>query len=297
MVQYVRPAGPRLEFIPPMLPTLAARPPEGGEWIHEIKYDGYRTQIAIGNGECHAFTRNGYDWSLKYRNICARALELGVQSAILDGEVIILGTEGHPDFKALRSAITTAQERLVFVAFDLLHLDGHDLRRMHLVERRALLEDLVPEDGPIQFSASHEGDAGAFFREVDRAGLEGMVSKRADGRYLSGRVADWLKIKCFTEDDLQVLGVVGRPGQATQAILADGEGRYVGKAAVTLVSAQRERLWARVKERPGAMPEGLPKDVQKEKADWLAPGLVGRVKFLRGEEWLRHATLRAVSEG
>ncbi|HEV7416330.1 MAG TPA: hypothetical protein VGN98_09235 [Tianweitania sediminis] len=147
MVQYVSRPG-WLEFIAPQLPSLVAKPREGAEWIHEIKYDGYRTQLIVQDGACRAFTRNGHDWSAKYRRICSEALQLGVQDAILDGEVIILGETGHPDFKALRHAIVAHQERLVFVAFDLLHLDGHDLGRMHLVERRALLHDLVPDGAP-----------------------------------------------------------------------------------------------------------------------------------------------------
>lgn len=296
MVQYVSRPG-RLEFIPPQLPSLVAKPPEGAEWIHEIKYDGYRTQLIVQEGACRAFTRNGHDWSRKYRRICAEALQLGADDAILDGEVIILGETGHPDFKALRHAIVAAQESLVFVAFDLLHLNGHDLRRMHLEDRRAILADLVPEAGAIQFSHPYDGDdAAAFFRQVDRAGLEGMVSKRADSQYRSGRSTDWLKIKCYDEADMEVMGLVRRPGQATQAILADAEHRYVGKAAVTLVNAQRERLWERIKAKPGKMPAGLPKDVQREKADWLPPGTIGRVKFLKGEDQLRHASLKEIRD-
>lgn len=295
MVQYAYPAG-RLEFIPPQLPSLVAKPPEGADWIHEIKYDGYRTQLIVQNGTCRAYTRNGHDWSAKYKRICSAALDLGASTAILDGETIILGETGHPDFKALRHAIVAHQERLVFVAFDLLYLNGHDLRRMHLIERRELLEDLVSDEGAIQFSHSHEGNAAAFFAQVDRMGLEGMVSKRAASTYVSGRSTAWLKAKCFDEAELEVMGVVRRPGQATQAILADREHRYVGKAAVTLVNAQRERLWQRIKAKPGKMPAGLPKDVQREKADWLPPGTIGRVKFLKGEEVLRHASLKEIRE-
>jgi ATP-dependent DNA ligase len=116
--------------------------------------------------------------------------------------VIILGEKGHPDFKALRHAIVAAQESLVFVAFDLLHLNGHDLRRMHLAERRAILADLVPDDGAIQFSRSHEGDAAA----LDRMGLGGMVSKRADSPYRSDPSKAWLKMKCFDEAEFEIRG-------------------------------------------------------------------------------------------
>jgi ATP-dependent DNA ligase len=183
------------------------------------------------------------------------------------------------------------------VAFDLLHLDGHDIRQMPLEDRRHLLSDLVGlEPGTISFSQGIVSSGADFYRAVDKLGLEGMVSKRADSRYCSGRSTAWLKIKCYEEAMLQVMGVVRKPGQATQAILADHEHRYVGKAAVTLNNQMRERLWERVKAKAGPMPAGLPKDVQRNKADWLQPGLVGRVRFLKVEETLRHATLRDVEE-
>lgn len=238
-----------LTFIPPQLPTLMEKPPEGSEWIHEIKYDGYRTQLIIEDGSARIFTRNGHDWTARYPAIEDAAAKLGVQKGILDGEAVIL-VNGKPDYHALRRAAATKRSNTIsLVAFDILHIDGHDLRQMPLEDRRHLLADLVGlEPGTISFSQGVVSSGASFYQAVDKLGLEGMVSKRADSRYVSGRSTSWLKIKCYDEAFLQVMGLVRKPGQATQAILADHEHRYVGKAAVTLNNKMRERLWERVKD-------------------------------------------------
>ncbi|WP_258122468.1 ATP-dependent DNA ligase [Mesorhizobium onobrychidis] len=111
-------AGDRLEFIEPLLPTLVEKPPEGGDWIHEVKFDGYRSQIVIDDEGVRIFTRRGLDWKAKYRDLTAAAKLLGVESAIIDGEIIVLNEAGLSDFRALRSAITRRQHDLYFVAFD-----------------------------------------------------------------------------------------------------------------------------------------------------------------------------------
>ncbi|WP_441338825.1 ATP-dependent DNA ligase [Mesorhizobium sp.] len=113
-----------------------AKPPHGDGWTHEVKFDGYRSQILIDNGEVRICTRRGLDWTAKYRDLAETAKGLNVQSVIVDGEVIVLNKEGHSDFAELRKAITQRQHDLYFVAFDLLHLNGHDLRDMELEDRR-----------------------------------------------------------------------------------------------------------------------------------------------------------------
>jgi bifunctional non-homologous end joining protein LigD len=179
-----RPAS-RLEFIPPQIPTLVDQPPEGDGWIHEVKFDGYRAQIIVENGEARVFTRNGHDRSTKFWPIALAGQALPCKSAIIDGEVIVCNEKGAADFNAIGRAIKAEPSRLYYVAFDLLHLDGRDLRSLPLVERRAKLAELVRDKpGRIQFSESFEGDATAIFHAVDSLGLEGVVSKRADSRYL-----------------------------------------------------------------------------------------------------------------
>ncbi|RWE24439.1 MAG: ATP-dependent DNA ligase, partial [Mesorhizobium sp.] len=152
-----------------------------------------------------------------------------VDSAIIDGEIIVLNDAGLSDFGALRKAITRRQHDLYFVAFDLLHINGHDIRDMPLEERREILAELIPPDIRIQFSQPLPGDATAIFHLVDQAGLEGMVSKRKDSKYRSGPSTNWLKAKCYTVEEYELLGVEREPGKPAFALMADRKtGQYVG---------------------------------------------------------------------
>jgi bifunctional non-homologous end joining protein LigD len=174
----------RLGFIEPQLATLVDQPPMGEGWIHEIKHDGYRTQLVIERGAARAYTRNGFDWSDRYPGIIRAAPKLRLRSAILDGEVVVQDAEGISDFEALASAIRGEPERLLFYGFDLLHLDGKDLRNEPLVERRAKLKVLLQPDErrPLQFSEEFTGDAAAFFQACADRQLEGVVSKLASSK-------------------------------------------------------------------------------------------------------------------
>jgi ATP-dependent DNA ligase len=176
----------RLQFIPPLMPTLVDKPPEGEAWSHEVKFDGYRSQMIIDGAGVRIFTRRGLDWTAKYRDLAVAAGSLDVENAIIDGEIIVLNDKGLSDFAELRKAITRRQHDLYFVAFDLLHLNGRDLRDMALEERREILVGMIPPDIRIQFSQDLPGEAKAIFHLVDQAGLEGMVSKRRDSKYRSG---------------------------------------------------------------------------------------------------------------
>ncbi|TGQ29039.1 RNA ligase family protein [Mesorhizobium sp. M00.F.Ca.ET.216.01.1.1] len=163
-----------------MLPTLVAKPPEGDDWIHEVKLDGYRSQIVINGPDVRIYTRRGLDWSEKYRDLVEAAKALDVETAIVDGETIVTNDAGIPDFAALRRAITRRQHDLYFVAFDLLHLNGHDLRDLGVEERREILLGLIQPDSRIQFSETMPGgDANAIFYLVDQAGLEKRVQEHA----------------------------------------------------------------------------------------------------------------------
>lgn len=284
-----------LAFFPPMLLTLVDEPPAGDAWQHEIKFDGYRLQIIIDGASVRLFTRNGFDWSPKFPTLANAAARLGVDSAILDGELILSGEDGKPDFHGLRTAIRKREADLAFMAFDLLHLNGHDLRGMVTEERRHILTDLIePGHDPIRYSERVEGDGSAVFRAVERMGLEGMVSKRADSPYVSGRSDLWRKVKCYDEAEFGIIGVQRERGKPAMALMADTTGRYVGAAFVTLPRGIRDRLWQRVQAKAGAKP---PKGLAAEKAEWVKPGLVARVKFLKGEDKLRHASVQDFREG
>ena len=286
-----------LGFIPPMLPSLAERAPEGTEWLHEIKYDGYRTQVVIEAKAGRAFTRNGYDWSDRYQPIIAAARALKCRSATLDGEVAVQAPGGVTDFSALRRSIKGAPERLILFAFDLLQLNGLDLRGQPLIDRRRRLEDLIGAADPasrLHFSPHHVGDGPLMFKAADEAGLEGIVSKRADGRYASGRTKTWFKVKSFTVADYAVLGVERSATGIPVALLATlGDRAYVGDAMITLTEKERAGFWVAV-ERLGT-PKARLGGLTKRKATWLKAGLVARVRHLKGEEKLRHATLQTLN--
>jgi bifunctional non-homologous end joining protein LigD len=284
-----------LRFVEFQLPTLVETPPEGPGWIHEIKYDGYRTELLIQGGTSRATTRRAFDWSAKYPGIVEAAARLPVDSAAIDGEVIVIDEKGRTDFATLRSAIRWQPQRLVFVAFDIMHLDGNDLTGLPLLARRAMLQDLVRDDGnAIQFSHHIASNGAEVFKAVDELGLEGMVSKRSNSPCRSGRGPAWLKTKCFTESVYEVAGVLREPGRPAVAYLVtpDKQRKYVGGAFITLNQELRERLWSRV--RANAKPV---KGVEaKPGTELLKPGLVARVRYLKGEQTLRHATLQEVGE-
>jgi DNA ligase D-like protein (predicted ligase) len=277
-----------------MSPTLAHDVPEGGEWIHEIKHDGYRTQIIIDGVEVRAFTRNGHDWSHRYPHLLAAARELRCQSAIIDGEAIVQDEQGRSDYHAFAAAMHARPEDIVLMGFDLLHLDGEDLRKQPLIERRARLQEMLGCHDPscrFQFSEHVSVDGANFFEAVDAMGLEGIVSKKANSRYRSGRSKTWLKIKCFAEDLFTVIGIETGTGTAPTALLAR-EGPdglfYAGSAMVTLAGPQRERFW-RTMER-----DTVPAPViamSKAAGRWVKPSMRVRARYLKGSDKLRHATL------
>ncbi|RRH89554.1 ATP-dependent DNA ligase [Mesorhizobium tamadayense] len=283
----------RLNFIPPLMPCLVDKPPEGDAWIHEVKFDGYRSQIAIEDAEVRIFTRRGLDWTAKYRDLVETAKGLNVQNAIIDGEIIVLNDDGVSDFGELRRAISRRQHDLYFVAFDLLHLNGHSLLDMPLEDRREVLHAIIPEGERIQFSEALPGTSSAVFHLVEQAGLEGVVSKRKDSKYRSGPSTNWLKAKCYTIDEYELLGVEREAGKPAFALMAErGTGRYVGSAFITLNREMRERLWQRVQEHAGTAPKGM----KRPATHWVKSGLIGRLKHLRGEEDLRHASLQDFRE-
>lgn len=286
---------PALSFIEPMLPTLVDHPPAGDGWIHEIKYDGYRTQIVVDQGQARAFTRNGHDWSERYRPLLAAIEALGVDRVIIDGEVIVQDAEGRSDFAALRTAIGREPHRLVFMAFDLLHQGATNLRPLAVEQRRERLEELLGANdpaSPVHFSAHVGGNGADFFAAVDRLGLEGIVSKKRGSRYLSGRARNWLKVKCWTESDFVVVGTEVTPGEPVAALLAreteDGL-EYAGGAAVTLPASAREQFYRATEELARARP--LPCAPRSKKARWLEPCLRVRVRHLKGSDKVRHATV------
>ena len=285
----------RLGFIEPQLLTPTDQPPQGSDWIHEVKHDGYRTLLVIERGKACAYTRNGYDWSERYPGIVSAAAELPCHAAILDGEVIVQDERGVSDFEALSAAIRWLPLTLRFFAFDILHLNGEDLRDQPLDGRRAKLKAIVGRDrtSPIQFSDEFIGDGAAFFRACAKHGLEGVVSKLASSRYRSGLSKTWLKSKCFTESDLIIIGTDrDRKTGATRALLANADLTYAGAAFIGLSGD----AWHELHERLGqiAIKHAPLRGLSMKGAQWVEPRLTAKVRHLAGAKYLRHAVVKAL---
>jgi hypothetical protein len=166
-----------LEFINPQLATAVDHPPPRAGWMHEVKHDGYRTLLIIERHKARAYTRNGFDWTERYSGITKAAANFDCRSAIIDGEVIVQNEHGGSDFEALKSVIRWHPQRLIFCAFDLLHLNATDFRDRPLLERRAKLKELVPSEHPFLFSEEFTGDAAAFFQACAITSLRALFPR------------------------------------------------------------------------------------------------------------------------
>ena len=195
-------------WVAPAIPTLVREAPSGSNWLHEIKHDGYRTICVIDQGTASIYTRRGHNWANRMPSIARALAGLKARSAVLDGEAIVIGEDGLSDFFALHAALARKHApSAVLVAFDLLHLDGEDMRGRELEDRRAVLADVVRKRAPwIQFSESIEGDGPQVWRHACGMGLEGILSKRRGSRYFSGKTDTWRKTKCSLTDHFAVLG-------------------------------------------------------------------------------------------
>jgi bifunctional non-homologous end joining protein LigD len=181
-------------FVEPCFPTRAHKPPAGPDWVHEIKHDGYRLQVRRDGDAVRLFTRRGYDWSGRYPAIVVTAMQLRATSFTLDGEAVVCGPDGIAIFDALHRHGTVSEAMLY--AFDLLELDGKDLRDLPLEDRKKQLRRLVGKRRlGIVLSEHTDEDGALIFQQACKLGLEGIVSKRLSAPYRSGPSRDWLKVK------------------------------------------------------------------------------------------------------
>jgi bifunctional non-homologous end joining protein LigD len=218
-------------FIEPALASSVDKVPAGSRWIHEIKFDGYRVQLHIHDGQVKVFTRRSNDWTKRFRKIAADASEIAVGSAIIDGEVVVPSANGASDFSVLQNELKGRSTKIVLVAFDLLYLNGHDLRKLPLLARKAELKQII--DGTaVQFSESFEIDGQQMYQHACRLGLEGVVSKARESAYVSGRGNIWVKKTCQQRETLTIAGFA-LDGQKWDGIyLARRKGKdliYAGK--------------------------------------------------------------------
>ena len=295
--------GPLPPFRAPQLAETVATPPEGDTWLHEVKLDGYRAQIAIGSRGVLLRTRNGIDWSDRFAELIPALAELPCDAALIDGEV--MAGAGLTGFAALQAAIK-AGGPFRYYAFDLLHLDGKDLSVRPLTERRAALAKLLagqPVRGMVQMSPAIEGSAAEAFATVSAAGGEGLVSKLADAPYRSGRSAAWVKTKCIQRDEFVIVGWQPSPSRGrpfASLLLAaheDGVLVYRGKVGTGWDGDAMEAIADRLAplERKTAP---LPPPAEVPKARWVEPRLVAEIGYAERTPGglLRHARFVAMRE-
>lgn len=290
---------PALGSIKPELATLVDDVPTKGDWLFEIKYDGYRAIATLDHGKVRIASRNGLDWTSRFPRIAEALAELPIGTAIVDGEIAYVLPDGRTDFQHLQNALGAkgrAADRLIYFVFDLLHHDGVDLTKRPLATRKEALRALLPKKsrGPIRFGDHVTHGGRAFFAEACRLGLEGIVAKRADSPYRGGRGKDWVKVKCQERQELVVVGFTAPKGSRSDlgALLLgvrDGEHlRYAGKVGTGFTNASlaelRKRLSPLVVEEPAVENAPRMKDAQ-----WVEPELVCQVRFT---EWTRDGVLR-----
>jgi bifunctional non-homologous end joining protein LigD len=299
-------AAPKLPaFVAPQLCSVSETPPEGDNWIYELKYDGYRLELATAGASAKLYTRSGLDWSAKFAAIARDAAGLKCKSALIDGEAVVLDANGVSAFPALVSALEQRRsEAIQFVAFDLLSLDGVDLRKQALSKRQKALRKVVGEGSAHIRLAEHiAGDGQRVFAQAVAGGAEGIIAKDRNAPYASRRSHAWVKIKGYPRTDVVIVGYkpstkTGNFASLHAAVEEDGQWRYVGGVGTGYSAAQRASIFARIS--PGASskpPAGLvgdwPKDIR-----FIKQPLRAEIRFggWTGERHLRQARFLALRE-
>ena len=294
----------------PQLATLVGKAPGGGEWIHELKFDGYRVLVPYDGVEARIITRNGKDWTHRFEGLAAALRGLSCESAVLDGEVVALDARGLSRFQLLQNAASgTPAGPPVLYAFDLLELDGRDLRNEPIEERKAELERLVARSGVdrLRYSDHVVGKGEAFFDRACEMGVEGIISKRLGRPYRAGRGKDWVKVKCTSRQELVIAGFTEPSGSRVGlgalllAVHDEADGlRYAGKVGTgfdndTLVRL-RERLEGLEVDSPAVVDP--PRGAEARGVHWVRPELVAEIEFT---EWtddgrIRHPSFQGLRE-
>lgn len=218
-------------FVEPALASSIEKVPSGARWIHEIKFDGYRVQVHLANEAVTVFTRRGNDWTRRFKKVADDAWHIKAGSAILDGEIVVPAADGSTDFSVLQNELKGGSNKIVLVAFDLLYLNGRDLRKEPLFRRKAELNRIIAGTD-VQFSESFEIDGKDMFAHACKVGLEGVVSKVRDSAYASGRINSWVKKTCAQRETLTIAGFALDEGKWDGIYLGRRRGEdlvYAGK--------------------------------------------------------------------
>ncbi|CAN5143642.1 DNA ligase D [soil metagenome] len=299
-----KPTGSPPPFQPVQLATLVDHVPPGDRWLHELKYDGYRTLIAIGGGEGRAYTRSGLDWSDRFAPLIIDAMKLDAGSALIDGEAVVMLPDGRTSFQALQAALRSDPARIDYFAFDLLELNGEDLTQRPLVERKEKLAALLGKNaGRLRYADHIVGQGEKLFESFCRAGLEGVISKRVDAKYSGSRSGSWVKTKCIRRQEFIVVGWVPSDKQRgfrslLLGVNKDGKLRYAGKVGTGFTNGEIKRLMDIMAplEQKTAPVQAPPAAVRG--AHWLKPKLVAEIAYIEftDEGVLRHASYLGLRE-
>jgi bifunctional non-homologous end joining protein LigD len=293
-------------FIEPCHPTLREQAPPGVRWIHEIKFDGYRTQAHLHNGRPAIYTRRAYDWTRRFQTIADALRALSSKDLILDGEAVVADSRGIPDFGLLHADLAAGRgDRLLYYAFDVLYLDGFDLRAARLAERKRILSELLAGKSERILYAEHlEGDGVEIYRRACAMGVEGIVSKQQDAPYRSRRTESWIKVKCGKRETFPIVAFVEKLGAKPRKIASLYVGRhqgdrllYAGKVrngyteAVARDLRERLDLFIR-KDSP------LSEPVTKPKATWVEPVIEAEIAYstMTENNLLREAVFKGLRE-
>jgi bifunctional non-homologous end joining protein LigD len=288
-------------FFAPCLAASTATPPAGASFVHEVKFDGYRLQAILEKRQAVIRTRRGLDWTNRFAFVANAIAGLPIENAVLDGEAVVEDRQGIADFAALQDALKAGRnETITFYVFDLLHLNGHDVKPLPLLERKEILEQVIsaaPPGGPLRYSAHFASSGEELLHHLCRLGGEGIVSKHTGKPYRSGRTGDWLKSKCANRQEFVVIGYV--PSTSTSKAIGSlvlgyyekGKLRHAGRAGTGYNAQTARDLFSgleKIRVNKPATEGSLPVKA-KRNVRWVAPKLVVEVEF---RDWTTANMLR-----